>query len=600
MKTLNILWLDDKREPNFYIYKKKSNSNAFLRNKAFYDDLLSKYNANFIWVKNFDEFKKFILTNGVPDFVSFDRDLGTAPITGMDCAKWLMDYCKENNIKFPKYFIHSANVQNGQVAINDMLKNNTMENTVRLNKNDLMEMVKSVICALNEDAYISNINNKKKEAKISYEKGRSAYKRKVSNEYLGTDKMEKLDDSTYEKPLKGGFMSYNITDINGTEVMHYFKNKFDRKQSTTVTYKDKKTGAKDEYKLKMENDEFNQFLNMFFQKVNKVIEYKIKEFGNPNFEKVSIYPVPSSSKFNEVMANKMVNFNFAGIKGGTQVINQAMFKKDLKNIQADTDFIKKNEKYYNSALYNDKPNGETHLNSVNTTVNKFQNMSEYLDAYVNYINRLVDRIMTKVYTNRYRSKNNNSGEEFTPNTGKNLFPLYYQLAIAYDDILRLSTYINDYTKKQCIVYRDDQLKDKLYAKTPSNENNTEIVYKLVKPYIRGKKLPNGKPIGKIEIKPVENRFSIKSVTNDIRLGMKNYFSQNEEIIKQELEKIKNTVFVIFDDNISGGATLSDICLQAKKLGINYIIPITFGEMRESYNKSAGVTITKPENDFNFS
>ena len=77
-----------------------------------------------------------------------------------------------------------------------------------------------------------------------------------------------------------------------------------------------------------------------------------------------------------------------------------------------------------------------------------------------------------------------------------------------------------------------------------------------------------------------------------------YFSKNSEIVQQELDKIKNTVFVIFDDNI-GGATLSDICLQAKKLGINYIIPITFGKMRESYNKSASVTITKPENDFNY-
>ena len=120
-KTLNILWLDDRREPYYYLYKKKSDSKAFLRNKAFYNDLLSKYDAKFTWVKNIDEFKKFILTNGVPDFVSFDRDLGTAPITGMDCAKWLVGYCKENGIKFPKYFIHSANVDNGQVAINDML-----------------------------------------------------------------------------------------------------------------------------------------------------------------------------------------------------------------------------------------------------------------------------------------------------------------------------------------------------------------------------------------------------------------------------------------------------------------------------------------------
>lgn len=36
-KTLNILWLDDKREPYYYLYKKKSDSKAFLRNKSFYN-----------------------------------------------------------------------------------------------------------------------------------------------------------------------------------------------------------------------------------------------------------------------------------------------------------------------------------------------------------------------------------------------------------------------------------------------------------------------------------------------------------------------------------------------------------------------------------
>ena len=29
--------------------------------------------------------------------------------TGLDCAKYLLNYCKENNIKFPDYIIHSVN-----------------------------------------------------------------------------------------------------------------------------------------------------------------------------------------------------------------------------------------------------------------------------------------------------------------------------------------------------------------------------------------------------------------------------------------------------------------------------------------------------------
>ena len=29
--------------------------------------------------------------------------------TGLDCARFLTEYCCENNIKFPKYAVHSAN-----------------------------------------------------------------------------------------------------------------------------------------------------------------------------------------------------------------------------------------------------------------------------------------------------------------------------------------------------------------------------------------------------------------------------------------------------------------------------------------------------------
>ena len=574
---------------------------AFLRNKVFYNNLLSKYKLNFVWVKNFDEFKNFILTNGVPDFVSFDRDLGTKPITGMDCAKWLVDYCKKNNIKFPKYFVHSANVENGQKAINSMLQNNIGENKIQLTKEDLLEMVKSVLNRLNEDVYINNLNNKRKIANITYQKGSGNYKKKISNDYLGTKKMEQLDPNTIPVKLKNNLTSYNITDINGVEVMHYFKNKFDRK-STDITVKNKETGEKEDYKLKMEDNEFNQFLNTFFQKVNKVIEYKIKEFGNPEFEKVSIYPVPSSSNFNIKMAEQMTKYNFANIKGGTQVINSAMFKKDLKNIAVDTDFINKNKKYYDSPLYADKPNGETHLNSVNTTFNKFKKMSEYIDVYVNYINRNVKRIMQAVYNSRSITKKKNNGNEYSDTLGKNIAPIYEQIACAYDEILYYSKYVDDYTKTIIKIYRDDQLKPIKYAKEPSNEVNTKLVYNLVKPYLKGKKTKSGKLVLNVKflIRPVENRFSMKSLTNDIRLGLKNYFSQDDDIVQQELQKIKNTVFVIFDDNISGGATLSDICSQAMNLGIKYIIPITFGRMRESYNKSAGVTVTLPEDDFDYS
>ena len=77
-------------------------------------------------------------------------------------------------------------------------------------------------------------------------------------------------------------------------------------------------------------------------------------------------------------------------------------------------------------------------------------------------------------------------------------------------------------------------------------------------------------------------FEMKKLANPQRIGLKNMFSvtNNEKLFKTETEKLKNTILIIFDDNISGGATLSDICYQFNKIGVKNIIPITFGKMPE--------------------
>ena len=120
---------------------------------------------------------------------------------------------------------------------------------------------------------------------------------------------------------------------------------------------------------------------------------------------------------------------------------------------------------------------------------------------------------------------------------------------------------------------------------------------MVKPFLYNKKNPvNGKPYTKIPLQAWEYKnFQIKNLTNGERMGLMNYYSPNEdtELVRRELERIKGTVFVIFDDNISGGATLSDICYQAKSLGIEYIIPITFGTMSEKWTLGR-VPLNMPE------
>ena len=48
------------------------------------------------WVKTQPEFEKYIIQNGLPDFISFDNDLGIGNGEGYDCAKWLVEYCMDH------------------------------------------------------------------------------------------------------------------------------------------------------------------------------------------------------------------------------------------------------------------------------------------------------------------------------------------------------------------------------------------------------------------------------------------------------------------------------------------------------------------------
>ena len=76
---------------------------------------------------------------------------------------------------------------------------------------------------------MTNADTKKKKGSLKYDKSATKKYNKgnlSSLDMLKTDKMDSNNNDTYEVPLKGGIMSYNITSINGTDVMHYFKKTF--------------------------------------------------------------------------------------------------------------------------------------------------------------------------------------------------------------------------------------------------------------------------------------------------------------------------------------------------------------------------------------
>lgn len=103
--------------------------------KLFLDDVrkVSDIYSNteeFHVVKNYKEFVEHIETFGLPSFISFDHDLADEhydigienyledkeidysefkEYTGMECAKWLVEYCIDNKKTLPDFFVHSAN-----------------------------------------------------------------------------------------------------------------------------------------------------------------------------------------------------------------------------------------------------------------------------------------------------------------------------------------------------------------------------------------------------------------------------------------------------------------------------------------------------------
>ena len=87
-----LLWLDDERDPDE------------VRWRSFFPTSVTEV----IWVQSYEEFIEWISENSLPDAICFDHDLGEGP-SGMDAAKWLTEYCLDNNLQLPAWNIQSAN-----------------------------------------------------------------------------------------------------------------------------------------------------------------------------------------------------------------------------------------------------------------------------------------------------------------------------------------------------------------------------------------------------------------------------------------------------------------------------------------------------------
>jgi hypothetical protein len=137
---------------NYNSFLDKADDSYFL----FLDDMRHPYDCieymplpgiyaklNWTIVRNYDDFVDVVLKMGLPSLISFDHDLADGHYcpeehwnnydqwslenpsdekTGMDVAKWLVDYCIDNNAKLPAYRVHSMN-PSGSKNIQSLLDN---------------------------------------------------------------------------------------------------------------------------------------------------------------------------------------------------------------------------------------------------------------------------------------------------------------------------------------------------------------------------------------------------------------------------------------------------------------------------------------------
>ena len=128
-----LLWLDDIRDP--------FSDNIWLQ--QYVPEFLNS--GEVIWVKSYIDFEMWIYYNGLPSHISFDHDLADEHYcpqhkwndyddwvknhnfnekTGMDCAKFVVDYCLDYRKRLPICTVHSANPVGAQ-NIKSLLTNFT-------------------------------------------------------------------------------------------------------------------------------------------------------------------------------------------------------------------------------------------------------------------------------------------------------------------------------------------------------------------------------------------------------------------------------------------------------------------------------------------
>ena len=277
-------------------------------------------------------------------------------------------------------------------------------------------------------------------------------------------------------------------------------------------------------------------------------------------------------KYHEVLLPKSGVMSYNLYKISDMRISKALKHpnkfKDIEKREIDFDSIDKFMKRSSLYIYSILKNNPVDIITYPESSSEFnKDMVEYImDRYkkspgIKCIPNLMSKNIRNVYVN---------------------FTVAKELGLSDEDINRLRHDVENW-KSDADVYdlrvKIDELNDYIAYHSgkrgrPTNDikQKKELVKNLEEQIKILRKGRRGKDKTKSSDGKAKN-FEIKSIEDKRRRSLEGLFGINPKLsgIQQDL---KGKHIVIFDDNISSGATLDDICLELQKHGVASILPIT--------------------------
>ena len=316
-----------------------------------------------------------------------------------------------------------------------------------------------------------------------------------------------------------------------------------------------------------ENDSSMTNTKIFSDEDPKKFKYYVQRLEKSGIDSINWY------KFGNILISKILKH--------PEEYKLGKFTEDNpKNIDDESikKFFKRSALYIRSIIKEQKfdidiityPKSSSHFNEILTkyVMEGYSNIDS-----IKVISNLFTKDIQTVEVNRERAKDLGMTDEEIDKLEHKLeswkkdYKYIYPLRLELDRLKdKLTLYMSEFDGKR-------GRRPKVYYECIEDIKEKEEEIKNVKKSL-GKK-------GRDRTKDSDGRardFQIKSLDDKTRKAIENLFTLNKGLDneggKTIEERIKGKNIVIFDDNISSGATLDDMCLTLQKCGAKSILPIT--------------------------